>query len=113
MNIYNLNQNNKPQNNLLNYKIVKCKNWEKDKTCKYGSHCTFAHGDEELRNKAVNLYQFNSSFPLMFPVMMPQQGMEYSQMQQFMGNNQLVMGMNMNPNSQQFQNSNDINNEEK
>ena len=46
------NSNNKSQNNYLNYKIVKCKNWEKDHTCKYGAHCTFAHGDADLRNKA-------------------------------------------------------------
>ena len=36
---------NKMQNSMLNFKIVKCKNWEKDGTCKYGVHCTFAHGD--------------------------------------------------------------------
>lgn len=46
-----------PQRNPLNYKIVKCKNWERDGTCKYGAHCTFAHGDDDLRNKTDNLYQ--------------------------------------------------------
>jgi len=91
-NMLNLNP---PQNNLINYKIVKCKNWEKDKTCKYGQHCTFAHGDEELRNKADNLYQFNPSMPLMMPmVMMPTQDM--NQIQQLMANGQLMMGLNMN-----------------
>ena len=40
----------KNQKNPLNYKIVKCKNFEKDGTCKYGSHCTFAHGDKDLRS---------------------------------------------------------------
>ena len=40
--------------NPLNFKIVKCKNFEKDGTCKYGSHCTFAHGDNDLRSKADN-----------------------------------------------------------
>ena len=48
---------NKMQNSMLNFKIVKCKNWEKDGTCKYGVHCTFAHGDTELRHKNDNLYQ--------------------------------------------------------
>ena len=36
--MYTMNMNSKNQNNMLNYKIVKCKNWEKDKTCKYGIH---------------------------------------------------------------------------
>lgn len=43
--------------NPLNYKIVKCKNFEKEGTCKYGVHCSFAHGDAELRNKTENLNQ--------------------------------------------------------
>jgi len=94
----NMQQNllnlNKTPSNLINFKIVKCKNWEKDKTCKYGQHCTFAHGEEELRNKADNLYQFNPTMPLMMPMMMPIQDM--SQMQQLMANGQLMMGMNMN-----------------
>ena len=65
------------QNNPLNYKIVKCKNWEKDGTCKYGTHCTFAHGDSEIRQKADNLYQiqpfqmmFNPYFAGMNPMIM-------------------------------------------
>ena len=98
MNINNPNINNKSQNSLLNYKIVKCKNWEKDRTCKYGAHCTFAHGDSELRNKADNLYQMNSTFPVMMPMMIPPQGMDYNQMQQLMMSNQLMMGMGINPN---------------
>ena len=93
------NLNNNVQNNILNYKIVKCKNWEKDQTCKYGAHCTFAHGDSELRNKADNLYQMNPSFPVMMPVMMPTQSMDLNQMQQLMMSNQLMMGMGINPNS--------------
>ena len=100
MNMYNLKQSNKSQNSLLNYKIVKCKNWEKDKTCKYGTHCTFAHGDEELRNKTDNLYQFNPSLSFMLPGMIPQQGMDMAQMNQLMVNNQLAMGMNINPNGE-------------
>ena len=108
MNMYNPGSN---KNNVLNYKIVKCKNWEKDKTCKYGVHCTFAHGDTELRNKADNYYQFNPSFPLMMPIMMPTQGMDMAQMQQLMANNQLMMGMgmNVNPNVGQSQGNNDAN----
>jgi len=53
--------NSKNQNNMMNYKIVKCKNFEKDGTCKYGDHCTFAHGEKEIRNKAQNLYQINNT----------------------------------------------------
>ena len=105
MNMYNPNINTKTQNSMINYKIVKCKNWEKDKTCKYGVHCTFAHGDEELRNKADNLYQFNPSFPFMMPVMMPSPEMDMTQMQQMMANNPLIMG-NMNSNVEP---NNDIN----
>ena len=93
-----LNFNN-AQNNLLNYKIVKCKNWDKDGTCKYGAHCTFAHGNEELRNKADNLYQFNPSMQFMMPVMMPTVGMDANQMQQLMANGQIMMGMPMNMNN--------------
>ena len=110
MNMYNPTLNNKSQNTILNYKIVKCKNWEKDHSCKYGSHCTFAHGDEDLRNKADNLYQFNPAFPFM--MMQPSMGMDMAQMQQAMVNNPLMMQMNMNQNNEQFQNNN-VNNEEK
>ena len=106
MNMYSPASN---KNNPLNYKIVKCKNWEKDKTCKYGVHCTFAHGDSELRNKADNLYQFNPSFPLMMPIMMPTQGMDMAQMQQLMANNQIMMGMNMNSNVDVEQGQNNYN----
>ena len=101
--MYALGMNSKNQNNLLNYKIVKCKNWEKDKTCKYGAHCTFAHGDEEIRNKADNLYQFGSSMPTM-PFMVPIcPPMDMNQMQQLMANGQLMMMNNMNPNMGQDQ----------
>ena len=87
------NQNNK-QNSMLNYKIVKCKNFEKDGSCKYGAHCTFAHGDKDLRTKPENLYQMNSNQMMMmmpfpygmegFQVMMPPPGVDVSQMQQMM-----------------------------
>ena len=86
--------NNKSQNNYLNYKIVKCKNWEKDHTCKYGAHCTFAHGDEDLRNKADNLYQMN---PMNMVPLMISPGMDPNQLQQLMATNQLMMGMGINP----------------
>jgi hypothetical protein len=45
--------NNDAHNNIKNYKIAKCKNWEQDKTCRYGNKCTFAHGDEEIRHKKI------------------------------------------------------------
>ena len=54
----NLSQNNlqnKKGLNAQNYKIVKCKYFEKDGSCRYGSLCTFAHGDEDLRTKSDNL----------------------------------------------------------
>ena len=105
---------NKSQNSLLNYKIVKCKNWDKDGTCKYGVHCTFAHGDEELRNKADNLYQFNPSMQFMMPMVLPPPGMDINQMQQLMANGQLMMGVNMNnmnPNMMQEQGNDTPNNE--
>jgi hypothetical protein len=41
--------------NPQNYKIVKCKYWEKDGTCRYGTLCTFAHGEQELRTKSDNI----------------------------------------------------------
>ena len=123
-NAQNIAQNmpnlNKSQNSLLNYKIVKCKNWDKDGTCKYGAHCTFAHGDEELRNKADNLYQFNPSMQFMMPMMIPSAGMDMNQMQQLMANGQLMMGMGMNMNNmapnipqEQENQANNTQNEEK
>ena len=107
-----LNNMNSKQNSMLNYKIVKCKNFEKDGSCKYGAHCTFAHGDKDLRNKSENLYQINSNQMMMmmpfpsygvegFPVMMPPPGVDMSQMPQMvpapgaMGQNAPYMMMNM------------------
>ena len=101
------------QNSLINYKIVKCKNWEKDGTCKYGVHCTFAHGDKDLRNKGENIFQMNNPMmmiPMMYdmnsvPIMMsPPPGMDMNQMQQIMLSNQLMMSLNpglQNPNMNQ------------
>ena len=97
----------KVQNSLINYKIVKCKNWDKDKTCKYGSKCTFAHGDSELRNKADNInINVNQPLPMVMPFMIDQNGIpimmqpgtgfDFNQMQMMGGNidqNQLMMGM--------------------
>ena len=60
-----MNQGGKNQKNPLNFKIVKCKNFEKDGTCKYGSHCTFAHGDNDLRSKADNYTNYQSSSNMM------------------------------------------------
>ena len=94
--MYAIGMGSKNQNNMLNYKIVKCKNWEKDKSCKYGAHCTYAHGEEELRNKADNLYQMNPTFPLMMPIITNPQNMDMSQIPQFMPNNQFMMPMPMN-----------------
>jgi hypothetical protein len=45
---------NKKVTNLTNFKIVKCKNFEQEGTCKYGNTCTFAHGETELRTKVEN-----------------------------------------------------------
>ena len=95
--MYTMGMGNKNQNNMLNYKIVKCKNWEQDKTCKYGMHCTYAHGDEELRNKADNLYQMNTAFPLMMPIVAGP-NMDMAQMPQLIPNNQFMMPMTINMN---------------
>ena len=86
---------NKSQNNILNYEIVKCKNFDKDGTCKYGAHCTFAHGEKYLRNKYENLYSMNNPIMMMrmaapyimegaMPIMMPPPGMDMNQMQLMM-----------------------------
>ena len=73
-------QMNNKQKDALNYKIVKCKNWEKDKTCKYGAHCTFAHGDTELRNKSDNLMQMQSNMGM--GIMLPPMMMDMNTMMQ-------------------------------
>ena len=91
---YMMPMNNK-QKDAMNYKIVKCKNWEKDKTCKYGAHCTFAHGDAELRNKSDNLMQMqqNMGMGIMFPPVM----MDMNAMNTMMQMNPQMQGMQMIP----------------
>ena len=111
---------NKMQNNIINFKIAKCKNWEKDKTCKYGVHCTFAHGDEELRNKVDNMIPIGPGFPMMMPMMydmsqmniIMQQNPELFQMQ-MMGQNQNPLMMNMMPNNMNNTPSADKTNDDK
>jgi len=106
MNPMFMNQiNDKTQNSLINYKIAKCKNWEKDKTCKYGGKCTFAHGDEELRNKTDNISNMMQPYPMVMPFMIeqhgipimmpPNSGFDFNQMQMMenMNQNQFMMGM--------------------
>ena len=95
-----MNQGGKNQKNPLNFKIVKCKNFEKDGTCKYGSHCTFAHGDNDLRSKADNYTNYQPSSN-----MMGQNNFmyDYGMMQQMgippnFDMNQLAMGGNFDPN---------------
>ena len=115
----------KNQKNLINYKIVKCKNWEKDGTCKYGKHCTFAHGDNELRSKNENIYQMQPQMlynPFFDPMMLQMQMMnnnyfdnnQIQNMNQLINGevdqNQLMMKMNMNGNNLNNFNSSNVNN---
>ena len=108
----------KGQKNIINYKIVKCKNWEKDGTCKYGAHCTFAHGDDDLRNRVDNLCQMQPNMQMMYPSMMVDpmmiqqmqmmNPMDPNQIQLMSGQidtNQLMMGLNMNMNPQMDMNN--------
>ena len=121
-----MNNLTKSQNSILNYKIVKCKNFEKDGTCKYGQHCTFAHGDKDLRNKTENMFQINNPMMIMpfaypvesgIPVMMPPpQGVDMNnqmQLTQMMGQNpQFFMVNMMGPPNGQMSNNNENNNGE-
>ncbi len=106
-----MNRINNSQKNALNYKIVKCKNYEKDGTCKYGMHCTFAHGDSEMRNKNDNLYQMQPGMGLMMqPFMVDMNAMlRMNQLQDMdIAQIQLLMGIQMSNNLQQQ--TNDKNN---
>ncbi|ORZ21522.1 hypothetical protein BCR42DRAFT_369441, partial [Absidia repens] len=39
-----------PEENVQNlYKTEICRNWEEQKTCRYGNRCQYAHGYDELR----------------------------------------------------------------
>ena len=117
-----MNRINNSQKNALNYKIVKCKNWEKDQICKYGVHCTFAHGDEEIRNKNDNLYQMQPGMGLMMqPFMFDMNAiMQLGQLNQLQGID--MNKINMNPKmigitlnnilQQQLTENNNKNNEE-
>ena len=91
-----MNRINNSQKNALNYKIVKCKNWEKDGTCKYGVHCTFAHGDAEIRNKNDNLYQMQPQMGMMLqPFMFDMNAMmKMGQMNQLQGMDMAQIGFN-------------------
>ena len=112
---------NNNQKNALNYKIVKCKNWEKDGTCKYGVHCTFAHGDREIRNKSDNLYQMQPGMgvmvqPFMFDMNAMMQMGQMNQLQGIdmkqMGINPMIMGIPMsNAGQQQINSNNNLNGE--
>ena len=117
--------NKQNQNSLLNFKIAKCKNWEKDGTCKYGIHCTFAHGDQDLRKKEDNIFSMNNPMmmvPMFYdmngmPIMMtPPPGTDLSKMQQMMaaGNMNPNQFMMMNPmqNAQMGMNNIENNNNE-
>ena len=116
---FNNKMNNNPKNSL-NFKIAKCKNWEKDGTCKYGIHCTFAHGHNELRNKSDNMIQMQPGMGMMIqPFMMNMQPvMQMGQMNQLQGMdfgfNPLMMGMNTQTNNElQKQINENMNNVEK
>lgn len=67
----------KVQKNILNYKIVKCKNFEKEGKCKYGEHCSFAHGDAELRVKSSYNPAMNAPFDMYGNMTMPMNIMPY------------------------------------
>ena len=79
------------QINPINIKTVKCKNWEKNGTCKYGNYCTFAHGENDLKKKEDNLLQMqmNMSFMYCNPMLMD---INFMQMQ-----NKLIMAGQLNP----------------
>jgi hypothetical protein len=46
--------------NSLKYKTEICKNFEINKTCKWGASCCFAHGREELRIKSTVSHFFKT-----------------------------------------------------
>ena len=115
-------QEKKKGPNPQNYKIVKCKYYEKDGTCRYGTLCTFAHGDSELRSKSDNIaysqngQMNNQMYPIMNNpfmmgmdpnLMMP--GMNIMNMPDPNMMNNMFLGMNMN-NMNNMNNLNNMNN---
>ena len=93
--------------NPANYKIVKCRTWESTGSCKYGSVCTFAHGDNELRTKSDNNLQMSDSAVTMDsnfqsnlnPYLMQDPNFVYNMMlqqQMMMGGMNYNSNMNMN-----------------
>ncbi len=113
-------QSQKKTQNITNYKIVKCKNFDKGKSlfnidgvCKYSNTCTFAHGETELRTKVENSMlsqttmnpQFMFNPYMMDPNMMMQMQMQYGMgmpmdMNGQQGFNMDGTGFNLNPNVQ-------------
>ena len=65
-------QSQKKVPNPANFKIVKCKNFEKEGQCKYGNTCTFAHGETDLRTKSENIMAPNLGNNMMMNPMMCQ-----------------------------------------
>ena len=100
------NKVNINQKNSLNYKIAKCKNWEKEGSCKYGAFCTFAHGNNELRNKSDNMIQMQPGMGMMVqPFMMNMESvMQLGQMNQLqgmdLGFNPMMVGMGITANNE-------------
>ena len=100
------NKVNINQKNSLNYKIAKCKNWEKEGSCKYGAFCTFAHGNNELRNKSDNMIQMQPGMGMMVqPFMMNMESvMHLGQMNQLqgmdLGFNPMMVGMGITANNE-------------
>ena len=104
-----VNKINNSQKNALNYKIVRCKNWEKDGNCKYGVQCTFAHGDTELRNKNDNLYQMQPGMG----VMMQMGQMNIPNIENQIPINSIMVGISRKKEIQQNINENNGKNSEK
>lgn len=49
MNQFKPNMQNQQQYNSMVYKTVECKFYKQNKPCPYKERCTFAHGEQELR----------------------------------------------------------------
>lgn len=77
-----------------NYKIVKCKYFEKEGMCRYGSLCTFAHGDAELRKKSDNVDITTSTSTQAVNAMFPQDITTQQNMMNMMALQNMMMMMN-------------------